>query len=93
MTSCYFVVLISTRFVYGKKLTAITQYNEFVYFPVLSLQKEKIRSRIEQFMNDEVIPKLTKLQNYVADFILIEKDDTFTVCIKAAEFIISFFDL
>eukprot|EP00026_Physarum_polycephalum_P011538 Phypoly_transcript_11772.p1 GENE.Phypoly_transcript_11772~~Phypoly_transcript_11772.p1 ORF type:complete len:347 (+),score=55.63 Phypoly_transcript_11772:89-1129(+) len=64
-------------FVYGKKMTAITQYNELVYFPLLLLQKEKIQKKILEFFNNELMPKLTSLSNYVIDFILIEKGDSF----------------
>lgn len=70
-----------SRFVYGKKLTGLTQYNELVYFPTLSLQKDKILTSIASFFTNELLPKLTTLHNYVIDFILVENGDSFNVCI------------
>jgi len=68
-------------FVYRKKFTALTQYNEFVYFPILCLQKDMIAHCIEEFLSKELILGLTKLQNYVVDFILIKQANSFDVYI------------
>jgi len=65
-------------FVYDKKLTALTQYNEFVYFPLLLKQKEKIVQDINDFFHKEMIP-LLNLSNYVIDFILIKTENGFDI--------------
>jgi len=58
-------------FVYDDKLTAITQYNEFCYFPRLARYKDAIVETMVQF-TQEMVGKFT-LKNYVVDFILISK--------------------
>ncbi|KAL6048674.1 Cell division cycle protein 123 [Balamuthia mandrillaris] len=56
-------------FVYQNKFTALTQYNEFIFFPRMLSQKDTILSVITDFLHKEVMPLMT-LPNYVLDLAL-----------------------
>jgi len=56
-------------FVYDKKLTALTQYNDFCYFPRIKHYKEEILQKVRDF-TDELSSKIP-LQHYICDFIMI----------------------
>ena len=56
-----------------KKLTGLTQYNNFCYFPKLILKENLIKNLIEKFVNEEMIPNI-KLENFVIDIVLIENE-------------------
>eukprot|EP01100_Stratorugosa_tubuloviscum_P012381 TRINITY_DN5858_c3_g1_i1.p1 TRINITY_DN5858_c3_g1~~TRINITY_DN5858_c3_g1_i1.p1 ORF type:complete len:396 (+),score=173.83 TRINITY_DN5858_c3_g1_i1:50-1189(+) len=60
-------------FVYGRKLTALTQYNEFVYFPSIVLNKLNIQNLIINCFEQQILP-LVKLDNCTIDFVLIPID-------------------
>uniref|UniRef100_A0A6B2LBB7 Cell division cycle protein 123 n=1 Tax=Arcella intermedia TaxID=1963864 RepID=A0A6B2LBB7_9EUKA len=57
-------------FVYAKKLTAITQYNQFCYFPRVVKNKEYLHKVMKQFIEEELVQKVS-LNNFVIDIILI----------------------
>lgn len=67
---CYFPVELELRaFVYAGVLTAVTQYNNYVFFPRLVA----VRARLEQLVREFVAtlgPSLT-LANYVLDLVLV----------------------
>lgn len=67
-------------FVYKRKLTALSQYFDMLYFPDLHMHKQKILQKIQQFFNDvsEKIP----YDNCVMDFGLVDNDNT----VKLIEF-------
>jgi len=70
-----FDVMLEFRgFVYNGKLTALTQYNEYVYFPQLINHKEIIESTIKKFFED-VLLGIGGLKNFVVDFLLIDRND------------------
>jgi len=75
----FFDVMYEFRgFVYENKITALTQYNEFVHFPLLLKQKDKIEQVIKDFFTKEMIPRLN-LSNYVIDFILINNGESYDI--------------
>eukprot|EP01112_Ceratiomyxa_fruticulosa_P001529 TRINITY_DN1171_c0_g2_i1.p2 TRINITY_DN1171_c0_g2~~TRINITY_DN1171_c0_g2_i1.p2 ORF type:complete len:345 (+),score=71.78 TRINITY_DN1171_c0_g2_i1:218-1252(+) len=59
-------------FIYNRKLTALTQYNEFVFFESLQTHKDEILGAIVQFFEEKLIPKIA-LKNFVVDFLLIQE--------------------
>jgi len=61
-------------FVYGRKVTAITQYNQFCYFPRVKKYKELISTTICKFIEEELISKgINHLNNFVLDLILVSQ--------------------
>jgi len=61
-------------FVYGKKVTAITQYNQFCYFPRVKKYKKLISTTICKFIEEELISKgINNLNNFVLDLILVSQ--------------------
>ena len=60
-------------FVYEGKLTALTQYNEFVYFPRLAAHADLVSARIRDAFEGAILPALTAghQTNYVVDFLLV----------------------
>jgi len=61
-------------FVYNKKLTALTQYNEFCYFPFLKSHTQEIVNKIEK--DFEAMIKAIPLTNYIVDFVLAPQNDS-----------------
>lgn len=62
-------------FIYQKKMTALTQYNEYCYFPFLAEHQEAIVAKIQ---NDfaEILKKLPKeSENCVVDFVLCPSEE------------------
>jgi len=59
-------------FVYGKKVTAITQYNQFCYFPRVTRHKDQIREIIVKFVESELVEKVP-LPNFVLDLMLVSQ--------------------
>lgn len=57
-------------FVYKKQLTAITQYNEFIYFPYMVSQKDAILKSVREFVENEMVPLFSNMNNYVLDLAL-----------------------
>jgi hypothetical protein len=55
-------------FIYQRKFTALTQYNEFCYFPQLAALQGAIAERIKQ--DFAVLLDTIPLNNYVVDFVL-----------------------
>ncbi|CAF0818310.1 unnamed protein product [Didymodactylos carnosus] len=62
-------------FIYRRKLTALTQYNESIYYPNLLINKSKILDSIIKFLNDQQVLEQLPLENCVLDFILLELED------------------
>ncbi len=64
-------------FVYNGQFTALTQYNEYVYFPALRQRKEEILDLIKSQFDQKILPVIS-LKNYVVDFILCtEKEEEY----------------
>eukprot|EP01155_Anaeramoeba_flamelloides_P030618 Anaeramoba_flamelloidesa87125_41.p1 GENE.a87125_41~~a87125_41.p1 ORF type:complete len:286 (-),score=87.49 a87125_41:123-980(-) len=62
----FFPVELEMRaFVYKKKLTALTQYNEFVYFPKIERNKSAIMEKVQNFVK-QIIQEIP-FQNFVLD--------------------------
>jgi len=59
-------------FVYGQKLTAITQYNQFCYFPRVVKYKSHILQVMKDFVEGVLIPKIP-LKNFVIDIMLVSQ--------------------
>jgi len=59
-------------FVYGKVLTAITQYNQFCYFPRVIKHKEMLLQVMKSFIENELVPKVP-LNNFVIDIMLVSQ--------------------
>lgn len=53
-----------------KQLTAITQYNEFIYFPYMVSQKAAIEAKIRAFVENEIVSLFSTMKNYVLDLAL-----------------------
>eukprot|EP00698_Gefionella_okellyi_P025658 TRINITY_DN9462_c0_g1_i1.p1 TRINITY_DN9462_c0_g1~~TRINITY_DN9462_c0_g1_i1.p1 ORF type:complete len:367 (-),score=90.43 TRINITY_DN9462_c0_g1_i1:232-1332(-) len=65
-------------FVHRGRMTALTQYNEVVYFPLLVQMRERLLPDVQQFMDTVLLPRLpTALQSCVCDLILFP-DETFS---------------
>eukprot|EP00854_Cymbomonas_tetramitiformis_P002288 gene2288-3007_t len=59
-------------FVYGNRLTAISQYNHLCFFPSLVASQEIIRLNLQRFFEQRVRPALEgKFVNYVMDVAII----------------------
>eukprot|EP01106_Pelomyxa_sp_JSP_P015412 TRINITY_DN52_c0_g1_i15.p1 TRINITY_DN52_c0_g1~~TRINITY_DN52_c0_g1_i15.p1 ORF type:complete len:321 (-),score=71.82 TRINITY_DN52_c0_g1_i15:195-1157(-) len=56
-------------FVYKGKFTALTQYNDYTYFPKLVARKQQILELIQREYALRVLPNV-KLSSYVIDFVL-----------------------
>jgi hypothetical protein len=56
-------------FVYKGKFTALTQYNEFIYFPTMVAHKDAIAEQVSHFINEKLVP-IISLPNFVIDFAL-----------------------
>ncbi len=56
-------------FIYQSKFTALTQYNNFVAFPLLQAEHDYIVKLITKEFEDKIFPKIA-LKNYVLDFVL-----------------------
>jgi hypothetical protein len=71
-------------FVFNRNLTALTQYNDFLYFPELVRQKDQIEQRIRSYFV-QIQPRLPQ-QHYLIDFICFEDEikiielNPFTTC-------------
>eukprot|EP01080_Neovahlkampfia_damariscottae_P003534 gene3534-6269_t len=61
-----------------KKLTGLTQYNNFCYFPKLILKQDSIQNSIRDFVNQEMIPNV-QLENFVIDIVLIENEKNYNI--------------
>ena len=62
-------------FIYQKKMTALTQYNEYCYFPFLAEHQHAI---VDKIQNDfaEILKKLPKeSENCVVDFVLCPSEE------------------
>jgi len=59
-------------FVYKNKLTCITQYNEFCYFPEMLKHTDDILQKMKEFTSGNLIGKVP-LPNYVIDFMLVSE--------------------
>ena len=70
-------------FVYNRKVTAITQYNEYCYFPLLAEQKSAVQDIILQFVDNELLQRVS-LNNLVIDVILV-KDGHGNLMVKVIE--------
>lgn len=68
---CDFDVSMEFRaFVYKGKLTGITQYNPYVYFPFVKHEKSKLEKLMVDFLNQHIIGKSNSLTSFVVDIIL-----------------------
>jgi len=56
-------------FVYNKKLTGLTQYNDFCYFPRIKHYKEEILQKVRAFTSE--LSNSIPLDHYICDFIMI----------------------
>lgn len=56
-----------------KKMTGLTQYNNFCYFPNLIRLEKEIENLISDFVTQELIPNI-KLEHYVIDIVLVEEN-------------------
>jgi len=59
-------------FVYSKSLTAITQYNQFCYFPRVIKFKEQLLTIMKSFIEKELVPTVP-LDNFIIDIILVSE--------------------
>jgi hypothetical protein len=59
-------------FVYGKTLTAITQYNQFCYFPRVVKYKEYLLGVMKTFIEKELVTTVP-LGNFVIDIMLVSQ--------------------
>eukprot|EP01130_Rhizamoeba_saxonica_P005618 TRINITY_DN2240_c0_g1_i2.p1 TRINITY_DN2240_c0_g1~~TRINITY_DN2240_c0_g1_i2.p1 ORF type:complete len:362 (-),score=87.51 TRINITY_DN2240_c0_g1_i2:21-1106(-) len=57
-------------FVYNGKVTSVTQYNEYCFFPRLLKNRELISNVIKEFVNGDFV-KLVGIEHFVLDLILI----------------------
>jgi hypothetical protein len=57
-------------FIYNKKLTGITQYNNFCYFQNLQNTSKEIGEKIKRFVEEELVEKV-KLSNFVIDVVMV----------------------
>ena len=55
-------------FVYKNKLTAISQYDSYLFSKELNLKKKEIEKKINTFFNEMIKEKLKKFENYIIDF-------------------------
>eukprot|EP01063_Lacrimia_lanifica_P023097 TRINITY_DN3059_c0_g1_i1.p2 TRINITY_DN3059_c0_g1~~TRINITY_DN3059_c0_g1_i1.p2 ORF type:complete len:392 (+),score=145.10 TRINITY_DN3059_c0_g1_i1:48-1223(+) len=55
-------------FVHGNVLTAVSQYNYFVYFEEVAANKDTIFARIKQYWAAECEERLRRLESYIIDF-------------------------
>jgi hypothetical protein len=61
-------------FVYRSQFTALTQYNEMVFFPQTLLDEASMVANVTRFM-DHLIPQLEgTLESFVVDLVLLEND-------------------
>ena len=64
-------------FVYSRQLTALTQYNQLVYFPQALLEREMVVDKVSEFM-EELIPALaadpssSTLEHFVVDLVVLD---------------------
>jgi hypothetical protein len=56
-------------FVYKKKLTAVSQYYDTVYFDFLVKNRDQIQQRIQHYFETTICP-LIAMENYVIDFVV-----------------------
>jgi len=59
-------------FAHGKKLTAITQYNQFCYFPRVVKNKELLLHIMKDFVENQLV-HLVPLANFVIDIMLVSQ--------------------
>lgn len=79
---CHFDPCMEFRgFVYKKKFTALTQYNDFCFFPELVAIKDDLLNCIKKQANVLIDKVAEQLASFVIDFVLYHDDDTsfFTV--------------
>ena len=57
-------------FVSNNTFTALSQYNYFVYYPVVVSLKQSIQDRIKEFWTSTIREKLSDISTYVIDFCL-----------------------
>lgn len=63
-------------FIYQGNLTALTQYNEFVYFPSLKEKKQVLQTLILELFHQ--LAQKIPLKNYVLDFLLcVDKEENY----------------
>ena len=56
-------------FVKGRKMNALSQYNEIAFFPRLAERKEIIQDLILDFFNNSILPLLPEtFQDFIIDF-------------------------
>ena len=55
-------------FVHDNQLTAISQYNHYVYLPEVVCRAEALRNLMTEYWANSVRPRLTQVRNYVIDF-------------------------
>ena len=55
-------------FVYNQTLTALSQYNYVIHYPILEKYEEVIPSRIKDYFYNVIKPLLPHLNNYIIDF-------------------------
>jgi len=56
-------------FIYQGKMTALSQYNEYVYFPLLQSRKQQVLDLILKDFHEKIAPRIP-LKDYVLDFVL-----------------------
>ncbi|KAG2394266.1 hypothetical protein C9374_004030 [Naegleria lovaniensis] len=58
-------------FVFNRKLTGITQYNPYVYFPHIEKNKQEIHEQISTFLNEQVIGNsVIDIPNFIVDLVI-----------------------
>ena len=57
-------------FVYDGRCTAVTQYNQFCFFPRVVKHLAEIQHALLSFVHERMVPTLTTLRNYVLDLAL-----------------------
>ncbi|KAJ5072034.1 cell division cycle protein [Anaeramoeba ignava] len=60
-------------FIYKKKFTSMTQYNQFLFFPRVFRTKDKILEKAKKFVEEELIPKIPS-ESYVLDLLMTYKN-------------------
>ena len=60
-------------FIYRRQFTALTQYNEFVFYPTLHERKDAILRSIERFFHNENLLQEIPFENCALDLLLIEQ--------------------
>lgn len=58
-------------FIFNRKLTGITQYNPYVYFPHIEKNKKEISEQISKFLYKQVIDNsVIDIPNFIVDLVI-----------------------